>query len=203
MYTVRPPPTPTNLGADTRMATIRQPLWSIPEGERLHTHAFTRPSQQLRRKVGHALLRNLHYTSLYRRLILKNIEVGTNTHSVGKAIHRRLTANAWEGSTLLKFLYGQLYSGKLAKRYGHAPIDECPLCHKPDSCTHIAGECLRHKALTISYHNAACQLVQAAIRNSAKSGGGFHRPPDLVLVTANDGSHPHTSQDSLETLCPT
>jgi len=73
MHTVRPPPPPTHLGTGTRMATLRQPWWSIPEEERLQMHAFTRPSKQLRRKVRHALLRNLHYTSLYRRLILKNI----------------------------------------------------------------------------------------------------------------------------------
>ena len=51
------------------------------------------------------------------------------------------------------------------------PIDECPLCHKPDSCTHIVGEVSFHKALTISRHNAACQLVHAAIHKSAKVWG--------------------------------
>jgi ribonuclease HI len=139
MYTVKPLPPPLQLGTDTRMATLRQPWWSIPEGDRLHMHAFTRPSTQLRHKVRHALLRSLNFTSLYKRLILQNIEVGKTTQSVGKAIHRRLTANAWEGITLLKFIYGQSYNGKLAKRYGHVATDECQLCHKPDSCTHIAG----------------------------------------------------------------
>ena len=140
MYTVKLQPTTTRLGVDTKTATLRQPWWVIPERDRLQMHAFTRPSQQLRHKVRQALLRSLHYTSLYRRLILKNIEVGTNTSYVGQAIHHRLTVNAWEGTTLLKFLYGQLYNGKLAKRYGHTPIDACPLCHIPDSCTHIVGE---------------------------------------------------------------
>jgi hypothetical protein len=174
MYTERPPPPLAQLGSDTRMATLRQPWGSIPEGERLHMHASTRPSQQLRRKVRQALLRSLHYNSLYCRLIQKNIEDGTNTHYVGKPLHYRLTANAWEGSTQLKFIYGQLYNGELAKRYGHAPTDECPLCHTPDSCTHIARECPYHKALTISRHNAACQLVHVAIRISAKGGGPPH-----------------------------
>ena len=32
---------------------------------------------------------------------------------------------------------------------------------------------------------------------------GLHRSPDLILVTADDGSHPHTSQTSPETLYPT
>jgi hypothetical protein len=107
----------------------------------------------------------------------KNIEVGTNTSYTGQAIHRRLTANAWEGSTLLKFLYGQLYNSKLAKRYGRTRTDECPLCHKPDSCTHIVGECPHHKSLTISRHNAACQLLHAVIRNTAKCGGTLHKSP--------------------------
>jgi hypothetical protein len=33
MHIVRLPLPPTRLGADTRMATLRQPWWSIPEGE--------------------------------------------------------------------------------------------------------------------------------------------------------------------------
>jgi hypothetical protein len=96
----------------------------MSKGDRLKMHAFKRLSTQLRHKVRHALIRSLHFTSLYRRLILQNIEVGATTQSVGKAIHRRLTANAWEGITLLKFIYGQLYNGKLAERYGHAATDE-------------------------------------------------------------------------------
>jgi len=47
-------------------------------------HAFTRPSQNLRCKVRHSLLRSLHYTFLYRRLVFTIIEVGMNTQSVGK-----------------------------------------------------------------------------------------------------------------------
>jgi hypothetical protein len=170
MYTAKPPPPLTHLGTSTRMPTLRQPWWAILEGERMQMHAFTRPSQQLRQEVRHALLRSLHYTSLYRRLILKIIEVGTNTQTIGKAIYRRLTANPWEGTTLLMFVYGQQYNGKLAKRCGHVPTDTCPLCHKPDSCNHIAGECFYHKALTISRHNAACQLVHTSFRKSAKEG---------------------------------
>ena len=193
MYTVSLPTDPTHMRACTRAATPRQPWWLMSERERLQMHAFTRPSQQLRRKVRHAFLRNLDYTSLNRRLILKNIEVGANTQSVGKVIHRRLMANAWEGTALLKCIYGQLHNGKLAHRYGHAPTDECPLCHKPDSCTHIAGKCSFHMALAISRHNAACHLVHVAIRKSAKGRGALHSASDLVLVIADAGSHPQTS----------
>ena len=71
----------------------------------------------------------------------------------------------------LKIAFGQLYNGKLALRYGHALTDECPLCHLLDSCTHITGERKALKNLTISHHNAACQLVHMTIRNSAKGGG--------------------------------
>jgi hypothetical protein len=91
-------------------------------------HAFTRPSKQPRHKVRYAFLRSLHYTSIYRRLILKNIEVDTTKQTVGRVIHRRLTTNTWEGTTLLQFVYGKLINGKLAKRYGHALTDVCPLC---------------------------------------------------------------------------
>ena len=190
MYTAKPPPPRTHLGTNTRMVTLRQPWWSILEVGRLPMNAFICPSQQLRQNVGHALLRSIHNTCLYRRLILKNIEVGTNTQSVGKAIHRRPTANAWEGTALLKFIYDQLYNGKFGKRYDHAPTNECPLCHKPDSCTHIAGECSYHKALTISRHNAACQLIHAAIRKFAKGGGTLRSALNLVFVTVDAGSHP-------------
>ena len=69
----------------------------------------------------------------------QNKEKGARIHVIGRAIHRRLTSNQKEGTTLLKFIYGQLYNGKLSQRYGHAPKDECPLCHKPDPCKKNAG----------------------------------------------------------------
>jgi hypothetical protein len=39
-----------------------------------------------------------------------------------------------------------------------------------------------------SHHNAACQLIHAAIRKSAKNGGALHNAPDLVLITGDAGS---------------
>ena len=87
---------------------------------------------------------------------------------MGQALHKKLTQSPWEGTSLLKFIYGQLYNGKLAMRYGHALTDECPLCQMPDSCTHISEECPDHEAMRISRHNAACQLIHAAIRKTAK-----------------------------------
>jgi hypothetical protein len=122
---------------------------------------------------------------------------------VGQVLHKKLTHSPWEGTSLLKFLYGQLYNGKLALRYGHAPTDEYPLCHMPDSCIHIAGGCPIHEALRISRHNAACQLVHAAIRKTAKVGAALHSAPDLILVMADSCVQPMTTGDSIETLSPT
>ena len=202
MYTAKPPMlgvAPTTL---TIPASNPRAWWSIPEAERLRMHAFTRPSHQLRTKVRQALLRSLHYSSLYRRLLVANKLKGARLQTVGRAIHKKLISNSAEGTTLIKFLYGQLYNGKLAKRYGHAPTDECPLCHKPDSCTHIAGECSHHEALRIGRHNAACQLIHAAIRKTAKGGGALHSAPDLVLVATDTGTLPQTTADSLDSLPP-
>ena len=106
------------------------------------------------------------------------------------------------GTTLLKFIYIQLYHGELSQRYGHAPTDECPLCHKLDSCTHIAGECPDHEALRINRHNAACQLVHATIHKIAKGGGALHTAPELVLVAADTSSQPQTTGETLELLSP-
>ena len=166
-------------------------------------HAFTRPSPQLRHKVRGSLLRSLHHSSLYRRLILTSKENGARTNTVGRAIHKKLTYHPWEGTSVLKFLYGQLYNGKLAKRYGHTLTDACPLCHKPDSCTHIAGEFQAHDALRISRHNAACQLIHAAIRKTAKGGGALHSAPDLVLIMADTGVQPMTTGEDIQSLSPT
>ncbi len=151
-------------------------------------HAFTRPSMQLRRQVRVVTLRSMHHTSLYRRLILQAKATGARNAQIGISIHARLRTNPKESTTLLKFIYRQLYNGKIAKRYGHTPSDECPLCRRPDSCTHIAGECKYHKHLAITRHNAACQLVHAAIRNSAKGGGALYSAEDLCLVAADAGN---------------
>ena len=87
-------------------------------------HAFTRTSKQLRLKVRHALLRGLHHTFMNRRLIVINKEQGARLHTTWQSIHKRLNSVPKEGITLLKFMYGQLYNGKLAKRYEHAPTYE-------------------------------------------------------------------------------
>ena len=74
---------------------------------------------------------------------------------------------------------------------------------KPDSCTHIAGECPHHEALRINHHNVACQLVHAAIRTTAKGGRALHNAPDLVLVAPDTGFQSHMSEDTLESQAST
>jgi hypothetical protein len=142
----------------------------------------------------------MHHTSLYRRLILQAKTQGARIATTGASLHKRLRESPKEGTILLKFLYGQLYNGRLVKRYGHAPTDECPLCHRPDSCTHIVGECKYHKNLSISRHNAACQLIHAAIRNSAKGGGPLFNAADLRLVAADAGTRDQTATKDLAFL---
>ena len=166
-------------------------------------HACTRPSPQLRTQVRDALLRSLHHSSFYRRLIVTSKEKGACTKTTGHALHKKVTHSPREGISLLNFLHGHIYNDKLAMRYGHAPTDACPLCHMPDFCTHIAWECPGHEALRISRHNAACQLVHAAIRKTAKGGGTLYSAPDLILVMADTCVQPMTQGDSIESLSPT
>jgi len=163
-------------------------------------HAFTRPSQQPRHIVMAANLRSLHNAFIYRRLIIQAKNQGASTATTWTALHVRLRENSKEGTNLLKFIHGQLYNAKLTKRYGHAPTDECPLCHRPDLCTHIAGECEFHQNLIISRHNAACQLIHAAIRNSAKGGGALYSTNDLRLVAADAGSQNQTTEEEFSSI---
>ena len=88
-------------------------------------------------------------------------------------------------------------------RYGHAPTDECHVCHMPDSSTHIAGEYPEHEAMRISCHNAVCQLVHTVIRKTAKGGGALQSAPDLVLVVMDMGTQLMTTGESLESVSST
>ena len=63
----------------------------------------------------------------------------------------------------------------------------------PDSCTHIAGECPDDETLRISRNNAACQLIHAAIRKTAKGGGALHSAPDLVFVMVDTDTQTMTT----------
>jgi hypothetical protein len=101
----------------TSCVTPRRPWLTIPEAASLQMHAFTRLSQHLRLKVRDAPLRSLHHFSFYMRLIVANKEKGARSKILGQTLHKKLTYSPREVTTLLKFIYGQLYNGKLALRY--------------------------------------------------------------------------------------
>ena len=63
MYTVMTPTLTITPATPNSCPTTHRPWWAIPEEDRLQMHAFTHPSQQLRFKVRHALLRDLHHIS--------------------------------------------------------------------------------------------------------------------------------------------
>ena len=106
MYSVKPPPPLPALSIGTNCATLRRPWWTIPETELLHMHAFMRPSSQLSLKVRDALLRSIPHSSLYRRLIIASKEKGARAKTVGQSLYTKLTHSPWEGTSLLKFIYG-------------------------------------------------------------------------------------------------
>jgi hypothetical protein len=74
--------------------------------------AFTRPSQQIGLKARDALLRSLHHSLFYMRLVVANKEKGARSKIMGQVLHKKLTNSPREGTTLLKFIYGRLYNGK-------------------------------------------------------------------------------------------
>ena len=57
--------------------------------------------------------------------------------------------------------------------------------------------------MRISRHNAACQLIHAAIRKTAKGGGALHSAPGLALVMADTGTQPMTTGEDIRSLSPT
>ena len=127
MHTNNPivPPIPLSIGP--RSLTLRQPWWTIPEADRRCIHAFTKTSNQLRLTVRNTTLRRLHHTSFYRRLIFKAKAQWARTNTVGMAVHSHIRKFPKDGITLIKFIYGKLYNGKLVYRCILAPTDVCPL----------------------------------------------------------------------------
>jgi hypothetical protein len=113
---------------------------------------------------------------------------GPAKKAVGTALHFYVRKSPKDDIIILKFLYGQLYNGRLAYRYKIAPTDACPLCGLPDSCTHIAREYKSHNNQFISRHSATCQLTHAAIGSAFNGGGTIYSSHDLGLITMNAGT---------------
>ena len=182
------PPAPTRGTATGLNSTsTRTPLQSLSEEDLGHTQAFTNPSKQFRRHVKPRLLNSLHHTSLYRRLILQASKDGARLATTASQITKRRRDSPKQATLLLKFLWGQLYNGKLAHRYGHQNTSACRLCGAPDSCTHIVGACPANTPHIIKKHNAAVQLIHAMIRQASKGGAALHRSP-LTLISCDAGN---------------
>ena len=119
---------------------------------------------------------------------------------VGTALHSYIRKSPKDGITILKFLYSQLYNGKLSYIYKLAPTDACPMCGLPDSCTHIAGECKSHNNKFISRHNAACQLTHEAIGTAFNGGDTIYSPHDLGLITMDARTKHQTTDEDISDL---
>ena len=110
-----PTPTPTparSIGLPS--SSTRQPLQSLSEEDLGYTQAFTRPSKQFRNRVKPRVLAGLYHTSLYRRLILQASKHGARLATTASQITKRRASDPAQATQLLKFLWGQLYNGKIA-----------------------------------------------------------------------------------------
>ena len=155
-------------------------------------------------QVRTTALRRLHHTSLYTRPITNAKTQRARIDTVGTTLYALIRNSQRDGITILEFIHGQLYNGKLACTYKYAPSDACPLCGLHDSCTHIAGQSKTHNDLILSRHNAACQLPHAAIRSVFKGGGTLYSSHDLRLFIMDAGTkHQTTENDITELTAPT
>ena len=99
---------------------------------------------------------------------------------------------------IFKFMWGQLYNGKLALRYGHAKNDNCPLCGYPDSCTHIGSGCKKQSGLYINRHNAAVRCISNFL--STGPTGADSLLADMRLISCDAGTQPLPDPTDLPAL---
>jgi ribonuclease HI len=90
--------------------------------------------------------------------------------------------HAWRSSTpfrscltAFKARWGQLYNQRLAFRYRFANNIACPLCRLDDGAGHILSGCSNKemKAMYISRHNRAVQMIRKAIMKHSDIGGYY------------------------------
>lgn len=123
--------------------------------------------------MGSCNTSSIYYTSYQ--------SVADESHS---ASHHFIHSSAVQPSarrTALKYRGGLIYTAKLAHRYGRSPSAMCPLCHQPDSQSHLLGGCShpQMRDLYMSRHHHASRLIAIALtRNS----------PHAHLVQADVGS---------------
>ena len=153
------------------------------------------------RKIATPLLTSyLANRSLYRSLMVHAMQVDGALLSLPAANIQALIAKGERkhAMQLFKFMWGQLYNGKLAHRYGHADNDNCPLCGHPDSCTHIGSGCKKHSGLYINRHNAAVRCISNFL--STGPTGADSLLAGMHLVSCDAGTQPLPDPTDLPAL---
>jgi len=174
----------------------------MPQEDRLHTHSFAKPSNQLSGKVYSAILRSIHNTSLYMRLALVAKQHGRCRNRGGKPTHY---TSLYAPPLKLAFMNLNLLTVNLTTASsfivtGTPPLTRTPYARPailPDSYAHIAREYSHTSVQVINRHNVACLLAHKAIRSSRKKRINLHAPKCFKILIAYVGSHPlaaHSTQ---------
>ena len=167
-----------------------------PEGGGSPTlYAFTAPQRQIRSLARPHVNKHTERTSLYRRLIVQALQKGDDIKGTAAGLTAlRAAGRHGDARRIFKFVWGQYYNGKIAKRYGHQPHDHCALCGLPDSCTHIGAGCPALSSHYMRRHQAAVQLIHMFIRKSAVGGAAMAGCP-WTLVSCDGGAVPLADRD--------
>ena len=124
---------------------------------------------------------------------------GARLHLPSSHIHSRLrSGNVHHAMRLFKYIWGELYNGKLALRYKHALTDACPLCGHPDSCTHMGSGCPTLSGHYINRHNAAVRLIADFLTHGPKGASAIHESLRLLYMDA--GRHERPMDEDFEDL---
>ena len=164
VHTLPPPTPPAEIAVGTHTMTLRTPWWTIPEEDRLHRRAFTRPSKQLRptlrarlasKPSPHLPIQKTHSPSHRGRCPYcpKRPCPPLAYHLTPR--RARPSSTSYTGNTI-PASWLQVWPG---------PIGCMPTMRV---CTHVAGECPAHTDHIISKHNAACQFTHSTIRKAFK-----------------------------------
>jgi hypothetical protein len=117
----------------------------------------------------------------------KGIEHMYDHEASNRFMHTTLVSTQ-ERATALKYRYGALYNGKLAKRYGHAQHSRCLLCGNEDGCHHTASGCPAMTAMYTARHNKIGRQIMTRVIRGRK--GGF-------LIQMDIGSAANCLEDNI------
>jgi hypothetical protein len=96
-----------------------------------------------------------------------------------------------EATNILKLRTGNLYTNKLAYRYGHTTSPRCPLCKQKDGGYHLASGCPTLRDMYTDRHNAAGMLILKAIRSGTQGN---------TVIQADVGSYDKQTREGLPLL---